>query len=278
MNRKSKFLVFLLSVIPGLGHFYLGFAYRGMFFLGAVGANVLLTVVLVLLTGQDDLFMLLLGLPVIWFIAVVDGIMLADRYNREVYGAGGYKAGNGVPEGVGPSGFDKDEIRRQNRKIITCLLSGVPGAGHMYLGYQRQGLELMTMFFFTFFFIDWLRISFFMFIIPVIWFYSMFDALGKAAGEDERPDREQVSIMEVIRSEGIKVSGSKALGYALVGIGLLLIFDRIISPLISYQIRSYLQTGIVALLFIYGGIRILIGGRREKESVVEVEEICEDGE
>jgi hypothetical protein len=278
LNKKSKFLVFLLSVIPGLGHFYLGFSYRGVFFLGAAGANVLLTVMLVLLTDQDDLFILLLGLPVIWFIAVVDGIMLADRYNREVYRAGEHNDVNGGPGNIEQSGYDRDEIRKQNKKILTCLLSMVPGAGHMYLGYQRQGLELMTMFFFTFFFIDWLRISFFMFIIPVIWFYSMFDALGKAAGDDGRPEREQVSIMEMIMAGGTRVSGSKALGYALVGIGLLLIFDRIISPLISYQIRSYLQTAIVSSLFIYGGIRILTGGRREKERVVEVEEICEDGE
>jgi TM2 domain-containing membrane protein YozV len=278
LKRKSKFVVFLLSLIPGLGHFYLGFAYRGMFFLGAAGANILLTVMLVLLTDQDDLFILLLGLPVIWFIAVVDGIMLADRHNREGYGAGEHKAGNGMTESIEPSGYDRDEIRKQNKKILTCLLSVVPGAGHMYLGYQRQGLELMTMFFFMFFFIDWLRISFFMFIIPVIWFYSMFDALGKAAGEGVRPDREQVSIIEMIMAGGMNISGSKALGYSLVGIGLLLIFDRIISPLISYQIRSYLQTGIVSFLFIYGGIRILTGGRREKEQEGGGEEICEDGE
>ena len=60
--------------------------------------------------------------------------------------------------------------------MLACLFSIVPVPGHMYLGYQQEGLELMTLFFFL---IDWMRILF-MFVIPVIWFFSMFDALSKA--------------------------------------------------------------------------------------------------
>ena len=143
--------------------------------------------------------------------------------------------------------------------------------------WATEALELITLFFFSFFFIDWLRIEFFMFIIPVIWFYSMFDALHKASEGGIPAEDDNLSLLELIGEN--RWSGSKLLGYGLILIGALLIFDRIISPMISYEIRNYLQTGIVALLFIAGGIRILSGGRKEGSTKEEeVLEECENGE
>ncbi len=274
MKKKSKFVVFILSVIPGLSHIYLGLFYRGYIFLGAVAAIVLAAMGLeVLLYHSSFSIMLLFSLPVLWFVALVDSMTLTDRVNsRQELNP---QEGDSLKMDID---FTLNEMSGQNRKIITCLLSVVPGAGHMFLGYQKLGLELMTLFFFSFFFIDWLRIGFFMFIIPVIWFYSMFDALNKATGE-MAPVEDNFSVMDLIGQSSTRWSGSKLLGYGLIGIGLLLIFDRIISPMIPHEIRSYLQTGIVAFLFIAGGIRILAGGRKEhRDNHEEVAEQCEDGE
>ena len=116
-----------------------------------------------------------------------------------------------------------------------------------------------------------------MFIIPVIWFYSMFDALHKASGDGALAEEDNLSLLEVIGENSNRWSGSKLLGYGLIIIGALLIFDRIISPMIPYEIRNYMQTGIVALLFIAGGIRILAGGRKEGGAKGEVLEECENG-
>ncbi|MBA1335285.1 MAG: hypothetical protein HPY66_0907 [Firmicutes bacterium] len=281
MKRKSKLVVFLLSVIPGLSHFYLGLMYRGYIFLGAAAANVFVVMGLTILMHNDDPLVLLLGLPIIWFAALVDSIMLTDRVNMKLIGEN--NNGELVYHGEEQIGKDYsgDDMKVQNKKILTCLFSVVPGAGHMYLGYQKQGLELMTLFFFSFFFIDWLRISFFMFTIPVIWFYSMFDALGKVSREETmEDDKYQVSLFDFIKDNSSGITGSKVLGFGLVGIGLLLIFDRIISPLITYQVRNYLQTGIVSFLFIFGGIRILLSGRRQDAEAKEKEgeEKCEDVE
>ena len=127
------------------------------------------------------------------------------------------------------------ENKQTKQKIVACLLSVIPGAGHMFLGYQKLGLELMTLFFFSFFFIDWLRIGLFMFIIPVIWFYSMFDALHKASGDGALAEEDNLSLLEVIGENSNRWSGSKLLGYGLIIIGALLIFDRIISPMIPMK-------------------------------------------
>jgi len=273
LKKKSKFVVFVLSIIPGLSHIYLGLMYRGYIFLGTAAAAVAIILGLSVLSHSEGPLVLLAGLPVLWLVALVDSMSLTARVNgrRELNDDTGDSPRIDIDMG-------ENKMSDQNRKIITCLLSVVPGAGHMFMGYQKLGLELMTLFFFSFFFIDWLRIGFFMFIIPVIWFYSMFDALNKASGE-RAPVEDNLSVLDFIGENRYKWSGSKLLGYGLIGIGLLLIFDRIISPMIPYEIRSYLQTGIVALLFISGGIKILMGGRKEPSvNQEEVVEQCEDGE
>lgn len=274
MNSKSKFVVFILSVIPGLSHIYLGLFYRGYIFMGAAAAAVVAVLGLCALLGSDRPMILLLGLPVLWFVALIDSMTLTDKVNSgtTLNPNGGESPGIGVV-------MAENKLSDQNRKIITCLLSVIPGAGHMFLGYQKLGLELMTLFFFSFFFIDWLRIGLFMFIIPVIWFYSMFDALHKASEGGTPLEEDNLSLLELIGENSNWWSGSKLLGYGLILIGALLLFDRIISPMISYEIRNYLQTGIVALLFIGGGIKILAGGRKEGSAKgEEVSEECEHGE
>ncbi|NLM46311.1 MAG: hypothetical protein GX200_05890 [Firmicutes bacterium] len=268
MNKKSKFVVFILSFLPGLSHLYLGFSRRGYIFLGATAGVVLLTLGLTTVLYGDEIFIVLLGLPVLWFIALVDSMTLTEIVNRS---QGLETAGIVAETGGSIAGI----LDAQNRKILTCILSIVPGAGHMFLGYMMPGLELMSLFFFCLFLIDWLRISFFMFILPVIWFYSMFDALHKTAQE---PGEEAgFSLLALWGQNGISRSGSKLLGYVLVGLGLLLIFDKIISPLIPYEIKNSLQTGIVAILLIAGGIKILSGGRGSSESG-EVADKCAGGE
>jgi hypothetical protein len=274
LKKKSKLVVFLLSIIPGLSHIYLGLYYRGYIFMGTAAAAVAVVAGLCVLMGGDDPAILLLGLPVLWFVALIDSMTLAERVNmgRELNPSGADSLE------IGPGIID-NKMSDQNRKIITCLLSVVPGAGHMFLGYQKLGLELMTLFFFSFFFVDWLRIGFFMFIIPVIWFYSMFDALHKASGDRVPVEEDHLSVLDLIGEDKFKWSGSKLLGYGLILIGALLIFDRIISPMIPYEIRNYLQTGIVALLFIAGGVKILVGDRKARNAVEgEVPQQCEDGE
>jgi hypothetical protein len=66
-------------------------------------------------------------------------------------------------------------------------------------------------------------------------------------------------------------------GYGLIGIGLLMVVQRIILPLmgqyIDWQVRNYIQTSIVSLIFIIGGIKML-----GKKRVEELEEEVEDEE
>ena len=64
--------------------------------------------------------------------------------------------------------------------FLTILFSFLPGAGHMYLGLIKQGIQLMVLFFGTIF-LSSLTVSFFgnvfsllLFFLPVFFCYSIF--------------------------------------------------------------------------------------------------------
>lgn len=64
-------------------------------------------------------------------------------------------------------------------------------------------------------------------------------------------------------------------GFALVGIGVMILLERILYPLINYEIRRYLQTSIVSLIFISIGIYMLI---KNKKSTVLYDEEQEEND
>lgn len=67
----------------------------------------------------------------------------------------------------------------KKRKWVAFLLAVIPGLGHLYLGLNRQGLKFMIGAFLSIALIPMLPLVF-PFVLAVIWFYSLFDALQKA--------------------------------------------------------------------------------------------------
>ena len=60
----------------------------------------------------------------------------------------------------------------------TFVFSLFPGAGHMYLGLMKKGASLMLLFCLTIALSGFLNLSFLLILLPVIWFYSFFDAMN----------------------------------------------------------------------------------------------------
>lgn len=249
MKGKSKFIAFILSAIPGLSHLYIGLRDRALLFIMITLGAFMGTVGLGILMGQEEVtFLFIFAYPIIWLIALVDvfyilkKIQLSQLYNND--------------------GIDYDYMTESkiNKKTITLSLSIIPGAGHMYLGYQKKGLLIMAGFFFSVFFMGWLGISLLLFTLPLIWFYSFFDALHIVDGTKEEIIDEQF-ILPKVKPEWI--------GYGLIGLGVIIIIERMIYPLISYDIRRYIQTSIVSLIFIIGGIYIL---NKNKNTKVQIDE------
>lgn len=264
MKQKSKFLVFVLSFIPGFSHLYLGIRDRALIFFLMFFGTIFGVAGISAIANTDDFFAVLLFLlPLVWFVGLVDAISLCDKRNNPSRVSGG--------EESSPSLSTKEVSGINNQKLITIGLSIIPGAGHMYLGLQKKGLELMTIFFFTAYLMGYLNMSLFFFALPVIWFYSLFDAYHNV--EENRNEKwgEEISIFTWFQER------PRWVGWGLIFIGIAVILERMIAPYINYEIRHLFQTGIVALILILSGIRVLKGSKISKEEET-VEEEAKEGQ
>lgn len=260
MKSKSKFLTFIFSFVPGLSHIYLGFAARGaMFFAAICGVGIAIA-------GLNEIFhtgsinFLLILIPIIWFAAMVDAMILVDKINL-------YAANPSLMNDGGNILPNYSELSGQNKKIIAMFLSVIPGAGHLYIGLQRQGIELMASFFIVFFLTDWLSFSGFMILAPIIWFYSLFDVMHKVTGEREMKDDDIFALNWFNNGESFINDKSKLIGYILIIVGILAILNRIVIPglgmYLSQELINDIQTVVVALLFIFGGFRLIANSKKK---------------
>ena len=142
-------------------------------------------------------------------------------------------------------------------KFATVILSAVPGLGHMYLGWQQRGLQFMLTFFLMIFLMAQSGgLSLFTFLLPVIWFYSLFDALQ--CYEEIPPPREKQ-----LDSWHWVFQKQKWVGIGLIVIGGLLLINKVAFPMLlgflDYAVIRSISTIMVALLLIAGGIRLAWG-------------------
>ena len=77
-------------------------------------------------------------------------------------------------------------MQKQKRGFWLFIFSLIPGAGEMYMGFKKQGISVMLLFWGVFAVgsctgMDWL-----IFLIPIIWFYSFFNVHNlKSLSEEE---------------------------------------------------------------------------------------------
>ena len=74
---------------------------------------------------------------------------------------------------------------RQKGKFLTFCFSLFPGAGHMYLGFMKMGVSVMTLFWGIVMLGVLMNLGILYFILPVIWCYSFFDVINKNSMTEE---------------------------------------------------------------------------------------------
>ena len=65
-------------------------------------------------------------------------------------------------------------MTRKKGGFFTFICSLLPGAGEMYMGFFKQGISIMSLFFIMIVVSSWLELGPLMFVLPVLWFYSFF--------------------------------------------------------------------------------------------------------
>jgi len=162
-------------------------------------------------------------------------------------------------------------------KFLTVILSILPGVGHLYLGWMERGLQFMLSFLLSIFLMDWLSLTIFAYLLPVIWFYSLFDALQHFNNGHVAPEPAAVASPWKWLAEK-----QRWVGYGLIAVGVILIINRLALPWLheyfSYEQVRRVSTALVALLFIAGGIRLVLGKRLSGEEEPRPAEHSETGE
>lgn len=263
-QEQERFYTIVLSFIPGVGHFQLGLMNRGITLLTAFLGSIIMVFFVTVLTSREEFLIFLAILPVVWVYGFFDTMQQLNKKQRG-------------EELIDRSILEDFEMKREDgkkSKSIATFLSIFPGAGHLYLGMQRRGIQLMAAFLFSIYILDILRLGIFLFLIPIIWFYSFFDGLQKASkyGKEELEDTPIISYL---------IDHQKWVGIGLILLGLYYLVSNIVLPAFSpmlynlididlrYWFDRYFQTAVVCILLIGGGIRLLTGSKRKKEEITE---------
>ncbi|GIO36770.1 hypothetical protein J41TS12_16310 [Paenibacillus antibioticophila] len=246
---QERFFTLLLSFIPGLGHFQLGLMQRGLNFLILFFGLITMTIVITGVT-HEPVFLLFLGLiPIIWLYCMFDAAQLIHRK----------QAGEPLMDRSLLDEWESGRIEGRRSKVLATLLSAFPGAGQMYLGLQKRGLQMMILFIGSFYLIDVLRIPAFLFLLPVIWCFSFFDGLQQTSRYGILPMED----IPLVRGRGMS---QHWLGVILVLLGVYYVgtefivpmIDRILPDLhIQYVLSQYLRPVLIAVMLIGGGIMLM---------------------
>ncbi|WP_254438249.1 multi-tm2 domain protein [Paenibacillus sp. DCT19] len=262
MYRKGtegeRFFTILLSFIPGLGHLHMGLLHRGLSFLIAFFGSFAMMVFVASITNEENFLMFLLILPVIWVYCMFDAVQHIHRK----------QAGEVLEDRTLFEELEMGRVNGRRSRMLATLLSAFPGAGHLYLGLQKRGMQLMFLFLGSIYILDLLRLSVFLFMIPLIWFYSFFDGLQCSSRYGREPLEDQPILKDWARHQ-------RLIGFGIAALGLYYLAIRLVIPQLSemfpnifltYEIRSYLNTMIVSLLLIVGGLKLLFGKQRPIKS------------
>lgn len=176
----------------------------------------------------------------------------------------------------------------KKNKILFFLFSLIPGAAHMYIGLVKRGLVIMLALVAGAGLAMMADTPAFLLVLPVLWFYSIFDAWNKYHLPEEKLAKVQDDFLfflnampENVRSDPRfkKVASANVLkvgGIVAIIAGAYLIWDQIIVRVlirllsdtgaeILSQISYKLPQVAVAVILIVVGIKLISHKKRELE-------------
>lgn len=157
-------------------------------------------------------------------------------------------------------------------KRVALFFALMPGAGHMYLGLVKQGIQLMLLFFSIIFMSTSFDMDFLGIFLPIIWFYSIFDARLKSLKEDPLVDVDlpifaDVSSMKYFSNSNLV---EKYIAYILILMGIFSMINNLLIPILSkYVDYYYIRCGkslIISIVLISIGICMIKGKKTKLKS------------
>ncbi|WP_349408516.1 hypothetical protein [Pseudalkalibacillus sp. SCS-8] len=245
---SERFYTIILSMVPGLGHFQLGLMNRGITFLASFLGLMAMILFVTIITGMEGFLIFLIIIPVIWVYNFFDTMQLLNKK----------EAGEDIRDRSILEDFEAHHQGGRKSTVLATLLSMFPGAGHLYLGYQRRGIQLMAAFLFSIYILDVLHLGLFLFLVPIIWFFSFFDGMQRATNYKEEPLDDEPVLTYIVNYK-------KWIGVVLIIIGIYYPLANIVMPELSFNpiVKYYVQTGIVCLIMIIGGFKLIAENKKK---------------
>ncbi|HWQ71578.1 MAG TPA: hypothetical protein VN370_04570 [Desulfitobacteriaceae bacterium] len=171
-------------------------------------------------------------------------------------------------------------MKTKRNKFLTIMFSLLPGAGHMFMGFMKMGLSMMSLFCFIIFLSSWLNIGPLLFILPILWFYSFFDCINKRYSSDEEfillDDHFLYSIDKLIETNSIIFQKHRLFaGILLLFFGIYLLWSNIINNLYGHipshiysmliNIKYLMPQTVLGIIIVVIGVRLIVGKKRENE-------------
>ena len=178
---------------------------------------------------------------------------------------------------------------KQKRKgrFLTFIFSLLPGAAEMYMGFMKNGVTLMAVFFLVFApVLVWGGMDFLIMLGAVIWFYGFFHARNYAGMTDEEfysmEDKyiwEEFSELKGVNFTNATAKKVIAAVLILLGLGQLWnYFSGIIYNLIPgdywndiYPVVSQIPQVVIAVLFVIAGVFMIKGKKQQLNAAPDVE-------
>jgi hypothetical protein len=277
LTKKSKFKSFILSAVPGLGHIYQGFSNRGVIFLGSFICIMFLMEFLQgsggyhnsvfsnnLLYGYRHI--LELGVLIIWAASVIDNLILFDKRKNGVFSITATEEGAALDQ-------LNDLTKSSNKNLLAILLNIVPGAGHIFLGLKEKGFQLTTYFFILYFISEISGLDILNIPVALLWLYCILDTINLTTYttyESKETELVKFDAFSMLSSLKTKLHW---LGGILITLGLLVIFNRaavdFIDPEFLRLFNQYFKDGLVSIILIVLGIKMVLGNKKSNSQVGE---------
>ncbi len=175
-------------------------------------------------------------------------------------------------------------MTKKKSGFLTFCFSLVPGAGEMYMGFMKQGVSIMALFWLLIFLSAFLNIGPVLFILPILWCYSFFNVHNIRGMSDEEfyslEDDYLFHIDRMLPTGRWNKKQNNLFAAALIIIGVVILWGNLTDYMrwifpsqIYWNIVDAVPQVTIALLLIWSGLNLIRGKKKElDDKLLEQEE------
>ena len=153
-------------------------------------------------------------------------------------------------------------MTKQKHGFLVFIASLIPGAGEMYMGFRKQGISIMLLFWGTFALTSVINMGWIMLFLPILWFYSFFNVHNlKSLSEEDFYSVEDSYILHLDQFIGSTESTYKkhrtVLAVLLILFGAAVLWNDI-TDILYWILPSFISSVLSNIFFRLPGIVIAI--------------------